>query len=88
VTPIAAYRRLSRQLFFDLTDMYLVWCRHRTSPDALWADMPYAPRSREGCIQLIESYKRRFGDTYEYEIHQVGFSYPQGMRSPCFVGHM
>lgn len=75
--------RLSLQLFFDSTDMFLLWSRNRT-PNSLWSDMPYAPRDRAGITRLIDYYRQTFGSDYEYEFHQVG-SYPTGMRQPCFV---
>ena len=64
--------------------MYLLWSRKR-APNALRSDMPYAPREREGIERLASYYRQEFGSDYEYEIHQVGVSYPQGMRQPCFV---
>lgn len=65
--------------------MYLVWARKRNDADALWFDLPYAPRSRAGCEALVDYYEGEWGQLYEYEIHQQGFSYPQGMRQPVCV---
>ena len=66
MTPLAAYRRLSRQLFFDSTDMfYRVWAR-KCTPDSLWFDLPYSPRNREGAQALIEFYEDEWGSLYDY----------------------
>jgi hypothetical protein len=66
---------------------YILWCRRTTDPEALWADMPYAQRSYEDCVELQAHYEEQWGTHYEYEIHRTGIAatYPKGTRQPCFV---
>ena len=45
--------------------LYRVWSR-RNTPDAVWADMPYAPRARWDAESLIDYYEREWGNLYEY----------------------
>ena len=67
---------------------YILWYRRTDDPDALWGDMPHAPRSREEAEALLHYYEGEWGNLYEYEIHRGGYfaTYPRGMRQPCFVG--
>lgn len=66
---------------------YVIWCRRTNDPDALWSDMPYAPRSKQECEELVDYYEENWGSLYIYEIVVKG-CYPSGPREPCFVGHM
>ena len=66
---------------------FLVWARKRNTPDALWFDLPYAPRDRNSAEDLIDYYIQEWGTIYEYEIHRVGFT-PRGTSVPCIIGHM
>ena len=63
---------------------YLIWCRRTNDPDALWSDMPYAPRYLAECEGLVRYYEEQWGNLYQYEIVPVR-CYPSGRREPCFV---
>lgn len=67
---------------------YILWCRRTNDPNAEWADMPYAARDYEACVQLKEVYEEEWGSHYIYEIHKAGRfgTFPEGRRQPCFVG--
>lgn len=63
---------------------YRVWCRPTNDPDALWADMPYAPRSKQECEELVDIYEEQWGQFYIYEVVPVRH-FPAGPRQPCFA---
>ena len=67
---------------------YILWCRRKNDPDALWQFMPYARRSKAECLQLMEYYLQEWGHMYEYEIHKAGRfgTRPQGMCVPAYPG--
>ena len=67
---------------------YIIWCRRKNDPTALWADLPYTRRSLEDAEDLLRYYEEEWGSLYDYEIHRGGLTptYPKGTRQPCFVG--
>ena len=69
--------------------VYIVWCRKTNDPEALWADLPHAPRSLSEAEDLLRYYEEEWGNLYEYEVHRGGIcpTYPKGTRQPCFVGY-
>ena len=74
-------------MFFELLlfmQRYIIWCRRTNDPDALWADMPYARRSRQECEELVRYYEEHWGGMYIYEVLPVR-CYPPGPREPVFV---
>ena len=85
-----ASRRLYLFVFFISITVgnYILWCKRTNDPEALWTDMPWAPRSYEACVELQEPYEEEWGNHYIYEIHRAGYfaTYPKGTRQPCFVG--
>lgn len=80
---IAGYLFLC-SLYQLIMQLYRIWCRRTNDSDALWSDMPYAPRYLDECERLVDYYEDHFKDQYQYEIVPVR-SYPSGMREPCFV---
>lgn len=66
---------------------FIVWARKRNTSDALWSDLPYAARNLNDAEDLVDYYTSEWGELYEYRIVRSGF-FPEGMREPCFVGHM
>ena len=68
----------------NLPTKYMIWCKKTAEPDALWAAMPYAKRSKQECEDLVEYYEEAFGSLYIYEVVLCSFT-PNGMCEPCFV---
>lgn len=67
---------------------YILWCRRTNDPNAEWADMPYAARDYQSCVELQEIYEEQWGNHYIYEIHRAGRygTTPQGPRQCGYVG--
>ena len=68
----------------NLPTKYIIWSMRRNDPDALWAAMPYARRSKQECEALVEYYEQEWGSLYIYEVVLAGFT-PQGACEPEFV---
>ena len=83
-----AYQRVSTFVFLIIHSLfmqrYIIWCRRTNDPDALWADMPYARRSKQECEELVRYYEEHWGGMYIYEVLPVR-CYPPGPREPVFV---